>query len=1548
MPDTQSTTKFRADISQLKAEMQAAARLVRVANSEFKAATSGMDNWSASADGLQKKIKQLNTVLTAQKRQAALAKQEWEKTKQAYGENSAEADRAKIKMNNYDAAVGKTEKELRKYENELKDVDKATETTTQETEKASEGFTVMKGVLADLVASGIRAAINGMKTLARTAKETYEEYDKGRDNIVKATGATGKAAEDLEKTYQNVTKSVLGDFDQLGSAIGELNTRMGFTGKELENAAIDFQKFATVTGTDATEAVRLVSRAMGDAGIDAKDYNEVLDMLTTASQKSGIEVSTLTEALTKYGAPMRNLGFDTKESIAIFSQWEKAGVNTQIAFSGMRKAISNWSKDGKDAKVEFQKMLKEIGNAPSRAKATTKAIEVFGAKAGPDLADAILEGRFAYEDFLSLIEGSSGSLESTYDETLDGADKVRLAIQGAKSDLGSFVSDLVGKYEPEINDAIQKVTDKAKEIIEYVVANRDRILTVLSTIGKVIGTVFVADKVNTFVNSVKAFSPVLVGLATKIGLVSVAEETATGATLAFNSALLANPATWVVLGLAAMAAALIKLRGEQEKAIQEEYGLSEAQEKSIDATKRAADEYKRTAEERTKSIQDSEAEFSYIEHLKDEYNSLIDSNGKVKKGYKDRADFIINQLAQALGVERDEIEKNIGKNGELGQSIDKLIEKKKAEAILSAGQDAYNEAIRKQQESYTNLVNAQNAATEAQNAYDQSIQTSGDVLGQYEEMLKTAPASANDFYWSNQKIIEGQKQLKENVDTTGKSLETAEATYTGYNATIRNYENLSAAIISGSSKKIGDAVMKMKNNFITAETGTKSSLQKQTANLKENLAQMKTAVESGSPYVTQAMVDEMSKLVKESEKEMKKLGPEANKEGKKASDQYAKGTSSGKGKAKKSGKEVAKSGSSGLKEGGKEAKKTGQKQAKDYSKGMTSAGKDAKKSGKKVADDAKKEVEKGGKDSKKTGQKFVSDYSQGINSKKGTASSAASSVGSSAKNSLKNGQGSSGEQAGKDLGEGYARGIRSKIPAAKAAAAALAKAGTSTVKKTQKSGSPSKITYSYGKDFTQGYINGIASLEGKLQDTVKNTVASVVIELGKMSGWNLSEVGSAASSVFSEAISKKVSYTVDRITYKNESKLAEYDSKISELERKKKAASDKLTKESEKKQKAIEKKIDKAKKDKDKKKLKKDLESEKENLKKLIKASDEKFAALISTQNKYKNAYQEASSKMISEFQNALSDYQTKAQQLIDDTINGITNKYQTDYDNLISKQEQMIEKLKTAGDLFDISGAGVMTVNDLKAQTKAITDYTEKLTKIKAKVSSELFDQITSYDMTEGSAFMDRLLQLSASDLSAYNKAYTEKMKAAEKAGETIYKSDFEKLKKNYESEIEKAFKNIPSQLEKLGTEAMKGFVDGLTTNTDYMSSNIQTFVKAMVNQFKKQLKIKSPSKVMYDIGDYTMQGFTDALKAGITSVRDVVGDIASAASMPLSGMDINTGLTRATASQSLGGSSVSNVTNNYNLVQNNTSPKPLSALETYQARRRQISMVKAMTQSA
>ena len=109
MPNNESTTKFKADISQLKSAMQQAQREVKLANAQFKAASASMDDWSHSADGLKAKLTQLTTVQGAQRKQLALLENELELTKKEYGENSAQADNLRIRIENQKAALAKTE-----------------------------------------------------------------------------------------------------------------------------------------------------------------------------------------------------------------------------------------------------------------------------------------------------------------------------------------------------------------------------------------------------------------------------------------------------------------------------------------------------------------------------------------------------------------------------------------------------------------------------------------------------------------------------------------------------------------------------------------------------------------------------------------------------------------------------------------------------------------------------------------------------------------------------------------------------------------------------------------------------------------------------------------------------------------------------------------------------------------------------------------------------------------------------------------------------------------------------------------------------------------------------------------------------------------------------------------------------------------------------------------------------------------------------------------------------------------------------------------------
>lgn len=497
MADENVTSKFRVDISDLKRNIAEANRQVKQYRAELLNANAGMKKGEETADSLSRKIEAQSKIVEAEKaklqalkdelsryesklsegesliadltrkhQQAAeafgedseeaqkLAKQ-LDKAREAQERNASAADNLRTRIVNQDTAVKNAEGQVREFSDSLNSLQNAEVETGEETQKVTDGSLKSFSVaLGNLASTAITDVIKKLGELGKAALDAFQNFDGGRDALIKATGATGDAAYELTKVYSDVSKSVFGDLSSIGSAIGEVNTRFGFTGEELENATENFMKFADITGTDAVQAVQLVSRAMGDAGIDASEYANVLDELTSAAQASGISIDKLTEYLTKYGAPMRALGFDTKESIALFSQWEKAGVNTEIAFSGMKTAISKWSSEGKDAREEFRKTLAEISSTPDIASATTKAIEVFGKKSGPDLADAIKGGRFEYSEFLSVLESSAGTVEKTYTETQSGIDKIKLAVQGLSATFGEAAGKVVDEFAPKIQNII--------------------------------------------------------------------------------------------------------------------------------------------------------------------------------------------------------------------------------------------------------------------------------------------------------------------------------------------------------------------------------------------------------------------------------------------------------------------------------------------------------------------------------------------------------------------------------------------------------------------------------------------------------------------------------------------------------------------------------------------------------------------------------------------------------------------------------------------------------------------------------------------------------------------------------------------------------------------------------------------------------------------------------------------------------------------------------------------------------------------------------------
>lgn len=257
------TARFRVDISDLKKNISEAQKQIKLANATFKAETAGMDKWEDSAEGLSKKLAQLRTVLTSQKSILDSYRQQLTRQEEAYKENGNRAeqlkaklrelasqgvdkasdeykkyadalkkvekeqeqneksvDQLRIKVLNAEAAYNKTDKELRNYEkdldkteHEVEDLTDAEQKATTATSQMGDGFTVLKGVVSNLVTQGLRKAKDELKDLitdgaeyADTINTMASKTGLGTDTLQKLDYMSGLVDVDVNTVAKSMTK----------------------------------------------------------------------------------------------------------------------------------------------------------------------------------------------------------------------------------------------------------------------------------------------------------------------------------------------------------------------------------------------------------------------------------------------------------------------------------------------------------------------------------------------------------------------------------------------------------------------------------------------------------------------------------------------------------------------------------------------------------------------------------------------------------------------------------------------------------------------------------------------------------------------------------------------------------------------------------------------------------------------------------------------------------------------------------------------------------------------------------------------------------------------------------------------------------------------------------------------------------------------------------------------------------------------------------------------------------------------------------------------
>ena len=1402
-------------------------------------------------------------------------------------------------------------------------------------EKANEGFTVAKGVLANLAAEGIRMVVSAFKDLATEAFNVGASFEAAMSKVKAISGAnaeeiallTDKAKEMGEKTIFSATQSAEA-FNYMAMA--------GWKTEDMLNGIEGIMSLAAASGEDLATTSDIVTDALTAFGLTAKDSGRFADVLAAASSNANTNVAEMGETF-KYAAPIAGaLGYSIEDTAVAIGLMANSSIKGSMAGTALRKILTELTGEVKVSGKEFGEMAIQTTNADGSMRPLADVLkdlrEAFGKMTEAERAQnaEAIAGKTAMNGLLTLVNGSeedfnkltnaiNGSAGAASDMAKTMNDNVQNQITLLQSNIEGKMIKVFEAAAPAIRSAITDIGNAidsldmdsisagvaafAKtlgEMIAYVLKNGGAIIDTLKTIGMVMATVFVVNKLGAFVGAINSAVTAYGSLNGVLALVAKSQ-------LALNAAQLASPLGAIIVGVGGLIAGYMALQHAQSEAAKEAYGLTDAQKELNGAIEDNYNARQEQIKARDASVEAITGEYNRIKDLKDEYNNLVGVNGEVKSGYEDRASFILNELSEALGMEKSEVQELIDINGQLGDSIDQIIQKKQAEATLSAYEDSYKKAKASEKEAIEQVVNAQNQATESERKYGEVLAEYAPVAEEYNRYLAAGIAPIGELGDKYSYLSKAVDEARAANEANKVALEQANQAYVDGQTTIKNYEGLSTAIITNNTAGINEALTNLTTGFRDATSATQQELEQQVADCEKYYNDIKAAMDAGNPVITEAMVSGAADMVAKAKAELEKFAPAASEEGLTAAQKFIGAVGSVSSEASTAGQDIIAKVEEGLKS--IDTEKTGTEKGENFSKGIDSTKDLAYASGQQISN----EGDLGAKtiDGYDAGENFGEGFVQGILSKVDDAKEAGKKLGNAANEGEAEATGTHSPsrvmiKAGHFFGEGLVIGIEDKIPDAKNSAAKLGSQSEDALNRALEINSPSKLTAKSGANFVKGFIDGIVKQEGNLVGVIKGLVNIAVTELGKASNYNFTEAAANATDAITQATKGNLTYIANRLAYANDKKTKEFDTQIQKLEKKR------------------DKELKKVEGDKDKQdKIK------------------NKYQKLIDTQKQYKSAYQTASRTMLNDLQTSLSEYERAAIDMVNSTISGITQKYDERYRELKSKQEGLANTLKSAGTLFDISHAGIMTVNDLNKQTQEITNYTDKLQKIKSKVSAGLFDEIANLDMKEGSAFLDRLLGMSDADLAKYDQAYTKKMQTIASKTSDLYKADMDKVASDYKAELNAAFKDLPAQLEQLGVNAMKGFLTGFTKNTKYMDKTITTFADAIVSQFKKKLKIQSPSKVMYGLGEYTGQGFADGILSLKGYVQSAATQLADAARAPIGDFS---GIGRLTAAGY--GSGQTTITNNYNLVQNNNSPKSLSALETYQARRQQIALIKAFAQ--
>ena len=438
------------------------------------------------------------------------------------GESSDEAQELAGRISRLSGELGENRQQLENAERAADRLSDTMEDAGQQAEDSSEGYTVLKNVIANLATEAISKAVDAFKELAT-------EGDSALAMLEARTGATSSEMEGFEDVMYEVYNANYGE--SLGDVSEKLSTVIQMT-DDLDNASLaNVTKNAIaledVFGFDIMESMRGVNSLMDQFGITS---DQAFNLIVQGAQKGLNQNDDLLDTINEYSVQFKNAGYSADDMFNMLANGVESGTwsvdklgdavkefNIRMSDGSAKDAVEalgfswekvseDWGKGGDSAKEVFNMLVNELDGLET----TTEGYNIGVGLLGTMYEDLGQEAVLA----LSNTEGAINSASDAMAQ-MDGA--AYDTLESSLSQLGrtvkaEVVQPIAEKLTPAIKDSVNFVNERVGPAVEWLLSHLPEVGIILGTIGSVIA----AMKWGSIVGQISKISGAFSGFKTAI------------------------------------------------------------------------------------------------------------------------------------------------------------------------------------------------------------------------------------------------------------------------------------------------------------------------------------------------------------------------------------------------------------------------------------------------------------------------------------------------------------------------------------------------------------------------------------------------------------------------------------------------------------------------------------------------------------------------------------------------------------------------------------------------------------------------------------------------------------------------------------------------------------------------------------------------------------------------------------------------------------------------------------------------------------------------